>query len=154
MIVLAIMAVAGLVLFWGGRFYAPLIGRVLGEQADRVTPAVAINDGRDYVPTHTLVVFAHHYASIAGAGPIIGPVLAILGSFAALGGYEGPERVEQKIRLRDGRVLKVRVPDWAGIGDVDVEIDGNALQMRCLISELAAHPKFGPWPMVGPLPSS
>ncbi len=78
MIVLAIMAVAGLVLFWGGRFYAPLIGRVLGEQADRVTPAVAINDGRDYVPTHTLVVFAHHYASIAGAGPIIGPVLAIL----------------------------------------------------------------------------
>ena len=78
MSVLAIMAVAVLGLFLGGRFYAPLIGRVLGERSDRTTPAVAINDGRDYVPTKTPVVFAHHYASIAGAGPIVGPVLAIL----------------------------------------------------------------------------
>ena len=67
-----------MVLFLGGRFYAPVIGRVLGERADRITPAVAIDDGRDYVPTRTPVVFAHHYASIAGAGPIIGPVVAIL----------------------------------------------------------------------------
>ncbi|MCK5269781.1 MAG: carbon starvation protein A, partial [Sedimentisphaerales bacterium] len=78
MIVLAIMLMASLVLLAGARFYAPLIGRVLGEQPERITPAVAVNDGRDYVPTHTAVVFAHHYASIAGAGPIIGPVLAIL----------------------------------------------------------------------------
>jgi carbon starvation protein len=69
---------AALFLFLGGRFYAPLIGKVLGEREDRVTPAVTIDDGRDYVPTRTPVVFAHHYASIAGAGPIIGPVLAIL----------------------------------------------------------------------------
>ena len=78
MIVLWIILAAGMVLFLGARFYAPLIGRVLGERADRTTPAVAINDGRDYIPTRTPVVFAHHYASIAGAGPIIGPVLAIL----------------------------------------------------------------------------
>lgn len=77
MSVLLIMAVAALVLFLGGRFYAPLIARVLGERADRPTPATLVNDGRDYVPTPTPVVFAHHYASIAGAGPIIGPVLAI-----------------------------------------------------------------------------
>ena len=75
--VLWIMLGAAGLLLLGGRFYAPLIGRVLGERADRRTPAVAINDGRDYVPTQTPVVFAHHYESIAGAGPIIGPVLAI-----------------------------------------------------------------------------
>ncbi len=77
MSVLIIMVIAGGVLFLGGRFYAPIIARVLGERADRTTPAVVINDGRDYVPTRTPVVFAHHYASIAGAGPIIGPILAI-----------------------------------------------------------------------------
>jgi len=78
MIILAIMVAAAVVLILGGLLYAPLIGKVLGEQAGRKTPAVLINDGRDYVPTKTPVVFAHHYASIAGAGPIIGPVLAIL----------------------------------------------------------------------------
>ena len=77
MLVLGILGLAALALSLGARFYAPLIGRVLGERADRATPATLINDGRDYVPTKTPVVFAHHYASIAGAGPIIGPVIAI-----------------------------------------------------------------------------
>ena len=76
--ILVIMVVAAVGLLLGAKFYAPLIGRVLGERRDRVTPAVAINDGRDYVPTKTPVVFAHHYASIAGAGPIVGPVVALL----------------------------------------------------------------------------
>jgi len=61
-----------------GKFYAPLIGKVLHEKSDRKTPAVEINDGRDYVPTKTPIVFAHHFASIAGAGPIIGPVIALI----------------------------------------------------------------------------
>ena len=78
MAVLLIMLGAGAFLYLGGRFYAPLIGRVLGEKTDRITPAVKLNDGRDYVPTKTPVVFAHHFASIAGAGPIVGPVLAII----------------------------------------------------------------------------
>ena len=77
MSVLVIMVIAAAVLILGGRFYAPLIARVLGERSDRPTPACKINDGRDYVPTRTPIVFAHHYASIAGAGPIIGPILAI-----------------------------------------------------------------------------
>ncbi len=77
MSVLLVVVVTVVVLSLGARFYAPVIARVLGEQADRPTPAVLINDGRDYVPTPTPVVFAHHFASIAGAGPIIGPVLAI-----------------------------------------------------------------------------
>ncbi|MBN1508109.1 MAG: hypothetical protein JW955_14755 [Sedimentisphaerales bacterium] len=78
MMILLILLVAVVVLLLGGTLYAPLIARLMGEEKSRVTPAVSINDGRDYVPTKTPVVFAHHFASIAGAGPIIGPVLAIL----------------------------------------------------------------------------
>ncbi len=77
MTILLILLVAGVALLLGGTLYAPLIARLMGEQKSRTTPAVAVNDGRDYVPTKTPVVFAHHFASIAGAGPIIGPVLAI-----------------------------------------------------------------------------
>ncbi len=78
MTILFILLAAGVALLLGGFFYAPWIARMMGEQKARITPAVAINDGRDYVPTKTAVVFAHHFASIAGAGPIIGPVLAML----------------------------------------------------------------------------
>lgn len=77
MSVLIIVLVAGVALVLGGRFYAPVIARVLGEHRERPTPAALVNDGRDFVPTPTPVVFAHHFASIAGAGPIVGPVLAI-----------------------------------------------------------------------------
>jgi carbon starvation protein len=78
MTVLFILFAAGAVLLLGGALYAPWLARMMGERKDRVTPAVAVNDGRDFVPTKTAVVFAHHFASIAGAGPIIGPVLAML----------------------------------------------------------------------------
>ncbi|MBP7934794.1 MAG: hypothetical protein KA354_09125 [Phycisphaerae bacterium] len=77
MIVLGLILVSLAMLALGAFGYAPLIGRIIGERRDRMTPAVAVNDGRDYVPTRTPVVFAHHFASIAGAGPIIGPVLAL-----------------------------------------------------------------------------
>jgi len=50
----------------------------MGEDPEHVTPAVDQNDGVDYVPTRTPILFAHHYATIAGAGPIIGPTLGIL----------------------------------------------------------------------------
>ncbi len=78
MTILFILLASGVALLSGGFLYAPWIARMIGEQKDRTTPAVAVNDGRDYVPTKTAVVFAHHFASIAGAGPIIGPVLAML----------------------------------------------------------------------------
>ncbi|HSW00580.1 MAG TPA: carbon starvation CstA family protein [Sedimentisphaerales bacterium] len=78
MTILLILLGAGVLLLLGGVAYAPWIARMMGEQKDRTTPAVTVNDGRDYVPTKTAVVFAHHFASIAGAGPIIGPVMAIL----------------------------------------------------------------------------
>ena len=60
------------------RVYGRYVARALGEQPNRPTPAVEINDGRDYVPTRPSVLFAHHYSTIAGAGPIVGPTLGIL----------------------------------------------------------------------------
>ena len=64
-------------LFIGYRFYSRFIAeRVLGLDPLRATPAVLHNDGLDYVPTAKSVVFGHHFAAIAGAGPLVGPVLA------------------------------------------------------------------------------
>ncbi|UCD65157.1 MAG: carbon starvation protein A [Candidatus Zixiibacteriota bacterium] len=60
------------------RFYSRLVARAVGEQPERPTPAAEINDGKDYVPTRPSVLFAHHYSTIAGAGPIVGPTLGIL----------------------------------------------------------------------------
>jgi carbon starvation protein len=59
------------------RFYALyIVNRVLGVDPSRRTPAVRHNDGLDYVPTDKYVLFGHHFAAIAGAGPLVGPVLA------------------------------------------------------------------------------
>jgi len=60
------------------RFYARFLARQMGEKPDRPTPAIDKNDGKDFVPTSVPVLFAHHYSTIAGAGPIIGPTLGIL----------------------------------------------------------------------------
>src|SRR6185436_16603003 len=61
----------------GYRFYSKFIAlRVLGLDASRATPAVRLADGRDFVPTNRWVVFGHHFAAIAGPGPLIGPTLA------------------------------------------------------------------------------
>ena len=59
------------------RFYSRFIAlRVLRPDSRRLTPAVRRDDGLDYVPTQRWVLFGHHFAAIAGAGPLIGPVLA------------------------------------------------------------------------------
>jgi len=59
------------------RLYGAFIAaKVLALDATRPTPAMQIADGKDFHPTHTLVLFGHHFAAIAGAGPLIGPVLA------------------------------------------------------------------------------
>ena len=59
------------------RFYGRFIERyVLQMDPSRATPSVLRNDGLDYVPTDKWVVFGHHFAAIAGAGPLVGPVLA------------------------------------------------------------------------------
>ncbi|TDZ81184.1 Carbon starvation protein A [Mycobacteroides salmoniphilum] len=59
------------------RFYAKLIERKLVRpRDDRATPAEALDNGKDFVPTDRRVLFGHHFAAIAGAGPLVGPVLA------------------------------------------------------------------------------
>lgn len=61
----------------GFRFYARLIEmKIVRPRDDRATPAEVFDDGTDYVPTDRRVVFGHHFAAIAGAGPLVGPVLA------------------------------------------------------------------------------
>src|SRR5579863_9893803 len=61
----------------GYRFYSKFISaKVLGLDARRATPAERLNNGRDFVPTNKWVVFGHHFAAIAGPGPLVGPVLA------------------------------------------------------------------------------
>src|SRR5689334_14422928 len=59
------------------RYYSLFIARrVMQLDPERPTPAVRHNDGMDYVPTNKWVLYGHHFAAIAGAGPLVGPVLA------------------------------------------------------------------------------
>ncbi len=59
------------------RYYSLFLAtKVLGLDGSRMTPAWRHNDGLDYVPTHKYVLYGHHFAAIAGAGPLVGPVLA------------------------------------------------------------------------------
>jgi carbon starvation protein len=61
----------------GYRFYAAwIMARVLSMDTSRATPAERLNNGRDFVPTNRWIVFGHHFAAIAGPGPLIGPTLA------------------------------------------------------------------------------
>jgi carbon starvation protein len=61
----------------GFRFYARLIEmKIVRPRDDQATPAEILDDGTDYVPTDRRVLFGHHFAAIAGAGPLVGPVLA------------------------------------------------------------------------------
>ena len=57
-------------------FYSKFVAKAIGVDPDRPTPAHTMGDGIDYVPAHPMVLYGHHFAAIAGAGPIIGPVLA------------------------------------------------------------------------------
>src|SRR5258707_12347855 len=59
------------------RFYSSwLATKVLVLNEERATPAILQNDNKDYVPTNRWMVFGHHFAAIAGPGPLVGPVLA------------------------------------------------------------------------------
>src|SRR5437867_3740662 len=59
------------------RFYSGFIAhRVLELDDSNITPAIRLNNGRDYVPTPRWITFGHHFAAIAGPGPLVGPILA------------------------------------------------------------------------------
>ncbi len=100
----------------GYRFYSRFIAdTVLGLDSTRRTPAHRRNDGLDYVPTDKWVLFGHHFAAIAGAGPLVGPVLAaqmgyLPGALWLLAGVIFAGAVQDFIVLfistrRDGRSL-------------------------------------------------
>jgi len=61
----------------GYRFYSRFLAlRVFALDPNRATPAVRLADGKDFIPTNRWVVFGHHFAAIAGPGPLVGPILA------------------------------------------------------------------------------
>ncbi len=79
--VLVIVILGFAVFALASRYYGGWVARKVGVDPANPTPAQQINDGRDYVPTRISVVFAHHFSSIAGAGPIVGPTLAAIYGF-------------------------------------------------------------------------
>src|SRR5690606_9590572 len=75
--ILALIAIAGFYLAY--RFYSRFIGQALFELKDtESTPAHDLKDVVDYVPTSKWVLFGHHYSSVAGAAPIVGPAVAVI----------------------------------------------------------------------------
>ena len=70
--------------YLGYRFYSRYLARQFGEDDSRPTPSHAQKDDVDYVPTRPFVLFGHHFASIAGGGPIVGPTLALIYGYAPI----------------------------------------------------------------------
>lgn len=78
----AVLIIIGAVLFFFAyRIYAKYIARLFEENDANPTPACTMTDNCDYVPTKPIVLFGHHFSSIAGGGPIIGPTVALLFGF-------------------------------------------------------------------------
>jgi carbon starvation protein len=124
------------------RFYGLWIAnRVLGVDMNRVTPAYRHNDGLDYVPTNRYVLFGHHFAAIAGAGPLVGPVLAaqmgyLPGTLWILAGVVLAGAVQDMVVLflstrRDGHSLGDMVR--SEMGPVAGAIVGIGILMICVI---------------------
>ncbi len=79
--ILLILVISIVVLFLGFVFYGRYIEKIFDVDGTHVTPAVEFKDDVDYVPTHKIVIFGHHFASIAGGGPIIGPCVGLIFGF-------------------------------------------------------------------------
>jgi carbon starvation protein CstA len=124
------------------RYYALFIAnKVLGVNPVRQTPAVHHNDGLDYVPTNRYVLFGHHFAAIAGAGPLVGPVLAaqmgyLPGTLWILAGVVFAGAVQDMTVLflstrRDGRSLGDIIR--TEMGAVAGAIAGIGILLICII---------------------
>jgi carbon starvation protein len=109
----------------GFRFYSKFIAaKVLTLDAMRATPAERLENGRDFVPTNKWVVFGHHFAAIAGPGPLVGPVLAaqfgyLLGTLWVLAGAVFGGCVQDFVVLlfsvrRDGKSMTEMAKDEIG----------------------------------------
>jgi carbon starvation protein len=130
------------------RYYARFIAdRVLRVDRLRPTPAIRHNDGLDYVPTNRYVLFGHHFAAIAGAGPLVGPVLAaqmgyLPGMIWMLAGVVFAGAVQDFTVLflsvrRDGRSLGDMVRSEMGRVAGGVALVGVLLIMIILLAVLA-----------------
>ncbi len=130
------------VYFIAYRFYALFIVQTaLGVDSQRVTPAYRHNDGLDYVPTNRYVLYGHHFAAIAGAGPLVGPVLAaqmgyLPGTLWILAGVVFAGAVQDMVVLffstrRDARSLGEMIR--TEIGPVAGAIVGVGILLICVI---------------------
>lgn len=73
---IVLFALTIIFLLCGYRWYGSFLERRSGIDPERATPACELEDGVDFVPTRASVLFGHHFSSIAGAGPIVGPIIA------------------------------------------------------------------------------
>ncbi len=132
----------------GYRFYARFIAtHVMQLDVNRATPAVRLNDGLDYVPTNKHVLFGHHFAAIAGAGPLVGPVLAaqmgyLPGMMWILAGVILAGAVQDFMILfistrRDGRSLGDMIKSELGIIPGVIALFGTFMIMTILLAVLA-----------------
>lgn len=130
------------------RFYGLFIAsRVLRVDPSRPTPAVRRDDGLDYVPTHKGVLFGHHFAAIAGAGPLVGPVLAaqmgyLPGTLWLLAGVVFAGAVQDFLILyfstrRDARSLGDMIRSEMGLIPGTIALVGVLMIMVILLAVLA-----------------
>ena len=152
------------------RYYSVFIAeRALKLDANRPTPAVRHNDGLDYVPTDRWVLFGHHFAAIAGAGPLVGPVLAaqmgyLPGTLWLLAGVVFAGAVQDFIVLwastrRDGRSLGDMIRAEMGPAAGTIALIGVLMIMVILLAVLAlvvvkalAHSPWGTFTVFATMP--
>jgi len=154
----------------GYRFYALYIAeRVLRLDARRPTPAQRLADGLDFVPTDRYVLFGHHFAAIAGAGPLVGPVLAaqmgyLPGALWLLAGVVFAGAAQDFLVLtistrRDGRSLgdlvKSEIGETAGrvamVGILAILVILTAVLGLVVVKALAQSP-WGAFTVISTLP--
>jgi len=142
---IVVAAVCVFMIAW--RFHSSwLCARVLTLDETRATPAIVREDGRDYVPTNRWVVFGHHFAAIAGPGPLVGPVLAAQFGFmpgllwmlvgATLGGAVHDSIILFSSLRRGGRSLGEMMRDEVGSFAGIVTLVGTASILVILIAVL------------------
>src|ERR1700690_2384319 len=144
----------------GYRFYSKFIAaRVLVLDATRATPAERLDNGRDFVPTNKWIVFGHHFAAIAGPGPLVGPTLAAQFGYlpgtlwilvgAVLGGCVQDMTIMFFSIRRDGRSLGQMARDELGPIGGAAALIGTLLIMVILIAVLGLlvvnAMKHSPW---------
>jgi carbon starvation protein len=144
----------------GYRFYAKWIEtRVFVVDETRATPAERLNNGRDFVPTHRWVVFGHHFAAIAGAGPLVGPTLAMQFGYlpgtlwilvgAVLGGCVQDMTILFMSTRRNGKSLGQMARDELGPIGGTAEVIGTLMIVVIIIAVLGLvivnAMKHSPW---------